>query len=87
MARALAPFVVAISIVLGAVLWQPSWVYLWQPNSYAAAPASQFEEEVLLRMQVPGAQSDLPERVPGKPGGCDTCSTCGQTRRESTANT
>lgn len=62
MAKALAPFVVALCVVLGTVLLKPDTVHLWQPNSQAAAPARLSEEEVLRSMQqTPAPEADASE--------------------------
>ncbi len=57
MAKALAPFVVALSVVLGTVLLWPGTVHLWRSNNQSTAPAKLSDEEVLRSMQ----QTPTPE--------------------------
>jgi tripartite ATP-independent transporter DctM subunit len=59
-ARALAPFVVALCVVLGAVLWRPAIVHGWQPDSQRIAPEKLSDEEVLRSMrQTPVPEADV----------------------------
>ena len=68
MACALAPFVLALCVVLGAVLVQPASVHWWQPGNQATQPATLSEEEVLRSMQqVLPPEAEVPESTPAKP--------------------